>query len=218
VKSERAAAGLRVEALRDFDLAMGGATQVIVGIDEAGRGPLAGPVVAAAVCFDYNREIPEVDDSKKLSETQREKLYAQIVERAIGWGVGVVDHEEIDKINILQATYKAMHAAVQQLTVSWNLLLVDGNRKIPHIAQDLQRDVVKGDAKSAAIAAASIIAKVTRDRMMDGFDARFPGYGFLKHKGYGTKAHCDYIKKYGLTTIHRRSFCSNLVLQTELAL
>jgi ribonuclease HII len=176
----------------------------IAGIDEVGRGPLAGPVVAAAVIFEAGVRIEGVNDSKQLTEKKRESLFPLIYEHAASVGIGVVDHLEIDKINILKATYRAMHLAVEQLGVRPEHLLVDGPRfevvGIPFTA------IVRGDARCFSIAAASIIAKVTRDRFMMEFDARYPQYGFKKHKGYGTKAHLESIKKFGRCPIHRKSF------------
>jgi ribonuclease HII len=176
----------------------------VAGIDEAGRGPLAGPVVAAAVIFEPEFFIPEVNDSKVLNAEEREVLYEQIIGSAKALGVGVVHHGVIDSINILQATYRAMHEAILQLSITPSLLLIDGNR-----FQDIGipfKTLVDGDALSFSIAAASIIAKVTRDRMMVEYDKQFPGYGFAKHKGYGTKEHREAIQRLGLCEIHRRSF------------
>lgn len=185
----------------------------IAGIDEAGRGPLAGPVVAAAVIFEPEKLIIGVNDSKQLSTEERDELYPQIVAEALTYGVGVVDHDVIDKINILQATYRAMHEAVQRLSVSPDHLLIDGNRfqggQIPFTT------IIDGDALSFSIAAASIIAKVTRDRMMVEYENHFPGYGFAKHKGYGTVEHRDAIKRLGLCEIHRRSFTVRPQLELE---
>ena len=182
---------------------------VICGIDEAGRGPLAGPVVAAAVILDVNCPILYVNDSKKLSEKKREELYDEIMEKAVSVGVGIASPETIDEINILQADYVAMREAVSQLTPKPEVFLNDavtipgiGGRQVP---------IIKGDAKSLSIAAASIIAKVTRDRMMREYDKLFPKYDFAKNKGYGTAEHVAALKKFGPTPIHRRSFISNFV-------
>jgi len=176
----------------------------IAGVDEAGRGPLAGPVVAAAVMFNPGICIPLVDDSKKLSERRRQELYHGICREAVAVGVGIVSHEVIDRINILQASLLAMHKAIDQLSVQPAQLLVDGNffrhERIP------VENIVKGDALSHCIAAASIIAKVTRDSLMKEYDLEFPGYGFAKHKGYGTKEHVEAIHRYGPCSIHRKSF------------
>ncbi len=177
---------------------------LVAGVDEAGRGPLAGPVVAAAVIFKPDVCIPFVDDSKKLSEHRRNSLYHAIFQQAIAVGIGTVSHEVIDRINILQASMLAMHKAIEQLKVQPEQLLVDGNffrhENIP------VENVVKGDALSHSIAAASIIAKVTRDELMKEYDRVFPQYGFAKHKGYGTREHVAAIYRYGLSEIHRRSF------------
>lgn len=176
----------------------------VAGVDEAGRGPLAGPVVAAAVVFKPNVCIPFVDDSKKLSEQRREELYHAICREAVAVGVGTVSHEVIDRINILQASMLAMHKAIDQLSVQPAQLLVDGNffrhERIP------VENVVKGDALSHCIAAASIIAKVTRDSLMREYDVEYPHYGFAKHKGYGTREHVAAIHRYGLSAIHRKTF------------
>jgi ribonuclease HII len=176
----------------------------VAGVDEAGRGPLAGPVVAAAVIFPRGFFIPDVNDSKQLTRLQREVLYNQIMSNTVAVGVGKVDNVTIDEVNILNATFKAMHEAVHQLSIPPDHLLVDGNRfadqGIPYTT------IVNGDSLSFSVAAASIIAKVTRDRMMVEFDMKFPGYGFARHKGYGTTEHHRAITKLGLSPIHRRSF------------
>lgn len=176
----------------------------IAGVDEAGRGPLAGPVVAAAVLFEPEHIIEGVNDSKQLSPEEREDLYAKIVVEASCFGVGIVHHDVIDEINILQATFKAMHQAILQLSIAPSLLLIDGNRFLPNGIPF--RTIIDGDALSFSIAAASIIAKVVRDRMMVEYDRQFPGYGFAKHKGYGTKEHREAIHRMGYCAIHRRSF------------
>lgn len=181
---------------------------IIAGIDEAGRGPLAGPVVAGVVVLPKGMLIEGVNDSKKVSEEKREKLYDVIVKEAISWGVGIVDNNNIDEINILNAAKLAMKIAVEQLKPIPEVLLIDAEKiDMPEIAQE---SIIKGDAKSHSIAAASIIAKVTRDRMMKEYDEKYPYYGFAKHKGYGTAEHIQAIKKYGLCEIHRRSFTKNL--------
>jgi ribonuclease HII len=186
----------------------------VAGVDEAGRGPLAGPVVAAAVIFPAEVFIPEVDDSKVLTEDVREVLYIQIMRSALAIGVGVIDHSTIDEINILQATFKAMQAAITQLAVVPDHVLVDGNRfggtAIPFTT------IIDGDALCFSIAAASIVAKVSRDRLMAEYDARFPGYGFAKHKGYATKEHREAIYRLGYCEIHRRSFELKTQLELEL--
>ena len=176
----------------------------LAGIDEAGRGPLAGPVVSAAVILPENIELPGVNDSKKISEKKREILFEDIHDKALSIGVGSADVAEIDKNNILQATYMAMRMAVGNLSVKPEILLVDGNKAdIKHYQQE---SIINGDQKSLSIAAASIIAKVTRDRIMRQYDIVFPDYGFAKHKGYGTKQHIEAIQKSKATPIHRKSF------------
>ncbi len=176
----------------------------VAGIDEAGRGPLAGPVVAAAVIFPPGTMIAGIDDSKKLTPAHRERLFEKIVCSSITHGVAIVDHHEIDRINILQATYQAMRDALCRLQPQAEYILVDGNSfnhdQIPW------RAIVKGDTRSISIAAASIIAKVTRDRMMLQFHEQYPEYGFDKHKGYCTSAHVRAIEVHGYCPIHRRSF------------
>lgn len=180
----------------------------ICGIDEAGRGPLAGPVVAAAVILPKGLEILYVNDSKKLSEAKREVLYEEIMEKAVSVGVGIVGPEKIDEENILRATYEAMRCAIKQLNPQPQILLNDAVT-IPGVDYR-QVPIIKGDAKSISIAAASIIAKVTRDRMMREYDILFPEYGFAKHKGYGSAAHIKAIQTYGLCPIHRRSFLKGM--------
>lgn len=176
----------------------------IAGIDEAGRGPLAGPVVAAAVVLPQVLGIEGIDDSKKLTPKKRADLFPRIQEHAIALGVGIVDAETIDRINILQAALMAMAVAVENLSVKPDHLLIDG--PFP-IASDLpQTPLKKGDSLSISIAAASIVAKVTRDRMMADYDNTYPDYGFSKHKGYPTKAHREAIQQFGCSPIHRRSF------------
>ena len=185
------------------------AYQTICGIDEVGRGPLAGPVVASAVILPKNCDILYINDSKKLSEKKREMLYDEIMEKAVAVGIGIVGPERIDEINILQATYEAMREAISKLSVQPDLLLNDAV-KIPGVTLP-QVSIIKGDAKSASIGAASIIAKVTRDRMMVEYDSIFPEYGFAANKGYGTAIHIAALKELGPTPIHRRSFISNFV-------
>ena len=182
----------------------------IAGIDEAGRGPLAGPVVAGAVILPKDCLIEGVNDSKKLSEKKREKLYDDIIENAVAWGVGIVDHTVIDEINILNATRRAMKLAIENLEVKPDYILIDAEKKvdtngIPYLP------IIKGDALSISIGAASILAKVTRDRIMREYDNIFPMYGFEKHKGYGTKAHVEAIKEYGPCMIHRQSFLTKIL-------
>lgn len=178
--------------------------QLICGVDEAGRGPLAGPVCAAAVILPPHTEIPGLDDSKKLSDKRRRELFPIIQEQAIAYGIAIASEQEIDEINILQATYLAMERALSQLKVKPDLALIDGNR-----AKDFGlpvKTVVKGDSLSANIAAASVLAKVTRDDMMIAQAQQFPGYGFEIHKGYGTKAHYEALRQLGASPIHRRTF------------
>jgi len=182
---------------------------LVCGIDEAGRGPLAGPVVAGAVILPRDSRILYLNDSKKLTEKRRELLYDEIMEKAVAVGIGVVSQERIDEINILQATYEAMRQAVGQLAVQPDLLLNDAVT-IPGISFR-QIPIIKGDAKSISIAAASIIAKVTRDRLMVQYDEVFPGYDFASNKGYGAAAHLEALKKYGPTAIHRHSFIRNFM-------
>jgi ribonuclease HII len=176
----------------------------IAGVDEAGRGPLAGPVVAAAVIFPKEFIVDSVDDSKKCTAKQREELFKLIMEQAISVGVGIVDHEVIDRINILQATILAMWKSIENMNIQPEYTLIDGN-SFKHETLRFQ-NIIGGDAKSFTIAAASIVAKVTRDRLMRELDIRFPQYGFARHKGYGTNQHIEAIRAYGLCEIHRRSF------------
>lgn len=178
--------------------------KLVVGIDEAGRGPLAGPVVAAAVVFPENIFIPGINDSKKLSPLKRAKLFESIHETAVAIGVGACDELVIDEINILQATYRAMKQAIANLAIQPEHVLVDG-RLIPDLNLP-QTAIIRGDAKCFSIAAASIIAKVTRDRMMIEYDRQFPQYGFAQHKGYPTRKHIQAIFKHGFCAIHRTTF------------
>ena len=186
---------------------------IVCGIDEAGRGPLAGPVAAAAVILPRDCRILYLNDSKKLSEKKRELLYDEIREKAVAYGVGIVGPDRIDEVNILQATYEAMRLAIAQLKVKPEILLNDAVT-IP-LVELKQIPIVKGDAKSVSIAAASILAKVTRDRMMMEYDKLFPEYGFGKHKGYGTAAHIQALKEYGACSIHRKSFIKNFVKENQ---
>lgn len=175
------------------------------GIDEAGRGPLAGPVVAAAVIIpDHEEPLAGLADSKQLTAAEREELYVEIVQR-YAYGIGIVPHDVIDQLNILQATFQAMREAVEKLNVTPQLCLVDGNKLIPKLGIK-QKAIVKGDAKIPAISAASIIAKVTRDRMMYTYDMLYPEYKFAEHKGYGTAEHIALLEKLGPSPIHRKSF------------
>ena len=178
--------------------------QVICGVDEAGRGPLAGPVCAAAVILPKHAELPGLTDSKKLTDKKRRELYPLIMEQAVAYGIGFATEQEIDEINILQATFLAMQRALDQLTVKPDLALIDGNRE-----KDFGlpvKTVVKGDSLSANIAAASILAKVTRDNLMVEMAEKYPQYGFEIHKGYGTKAHYAALREYGASPIHRMTF------------
>lgn len=179
--------------------------KIICGIDEAGRGPLAGPVHAAAVVLPIGLEIEGLNDSKKLTEKKREQLFDIICEKAIDYSIGVATEQEIDEINILNATFLAMHRAVEGLKIKPDYALIDGNQypKIPFV---MEETVVKGDAKSMSIAAASILAKVSRDRFMLQKAEEYPQYQFEKHKGYGTKVHYESIKEYGPSPIHRLTF------------
>lgn len=176
----------------------------ICGIDEAGRGPLAGPVYAAAVILPAGCDIPGLNDSKKLTEAKREALFDVICDRAVAFGIGSADEKEIDAVNILQATYLAMRRAVEALSVPCDFAMVDGNRMPPLPVPG--RTIVKGDAQSASIAAASILAKVSRDRLMLQYARQYPAYGFEKHKGYGTKDHYAALEAHGPCPIHRLSF------------
>lgn len=177
----------------------------VAGIDEAGRGPLAGPVIAAAVILPKDTEIPYLNDSKKLTEKRRNELFDIIKEKAVSYCISTVDNIKIDEVNILRATFIAMKQAVSGLKINPELCLVDGNHIIPNLNLK-QEAIISGDAQSAAIAAASILAKVTRDKIMLEYAAKFPEYGFEKHKGYGTKMHMEALKKYGACPIHRQSF------------
>ncbi len=182
----------------------------VAGIDEAGRGPLAGPVCAAAVILPKDAVIDGINDSKKLSEKKREQLFDIICQNAIAYSVEFVYPDVIDDINIKNATALAMHNAVVNLAVSADFILIDGNDNIPYETD--YRYVVKGDAKSQTIAAASILAKVSRDRLMSELDKKYPQYGFAKHKGYGTKMHMQAIQEYGVSDVHRKSFMTDKVL------
>lgn len=183
--------------------------RLIAGVDEAGRGPLAGPVVAACVIPDPDNMPPGADDSKKLSAKKREKLYRDIMDSALSVSVGIVEHGEIDRINILNAAMKAMKLAIDSAEIKPDYIIVDGDHIPPDCGENIQA-IIKGDALSASIACASIIAKVTRDRIMCDMAEEYPGYGFEKHKGYGTAEHIQAIRSLGLCPIHRRSFCTKL--------
>lgn len=183
--------------------------KVICGIDEAGRGPLAGPVFAAAVVLPAGLEIEGLNDSKKLSEKKREQLFGIICEKAVDFGIGSANEKEIDEINILNATFLSMKRAVAALKTKPDYALIDGNRS-PGLDGTSEEPVIKGDAQSMSIAAASILAKVSRDRYMLEMAQIYPQYCFEKHKGYGTKLHYEMIKKYGVSEIHRKTFLKNL--------
>lgn len=199
---------LRTEKMKEYERKYA-SFSYICGIDEVGRGPLAGPVVAGAVILPRDCRILYLNDSKQLSEKKREELYEVIMENAVSTGLGFVSPERIDEINILQATYEAMRQAIGKLEKEPDLLLNDAVT-IPGV-EIRQVPIIKGDAKSVSIAAASIIAKVTRDRLMVQYDEIYPEYGFASNKGYGAAAHLEALKKYGPTPIHRRSFLKNLL-------
>ncbi len=192
-------------ALAEFDhLFHSKGYRILAGVDEAGRGPLAGPVVAASVAFEDRIVVEGVDDSKRLSSSKRERLYDEILKRARAVGIGMVEVSEIDRINILQASLKAMKIAVENLGCMPDLVLIDGIFKVPiHMPQ---QTIKKGDSRSQSIAAASIVAKVTRDRIMDEYHSQYPQYAFDRHKGYGTVHHIEALRKYGCSPIHRKRF------------
>ncbi len=192
-------------ALYDFDLSyLSGADANIAGVDEAGRGPLAGPVVAAAVVLDLRHPIPEVNDSKKLSPAKRERLFTTITNQALAYSTAIVDHKSIDEINILNASKRAMTLALRQLSLSIDMALTDA-LQLNDFSYPIH-PIIKGDSKSASIAAASIIAKVTRDRLMQEYHKTYPLYNFSKHKGYPTKEHLTLLKQLGPSPIHRKTF------------
>lgn len=201
----------RFNEMRNFErVAYSQGCRFIAGVDEAGRGPLAGPVVAAAVILPENVFIEKLNDSKKLSAKQRTRLFDIITEKAVAYGIGIADHKCIDEINILNATKKAMEIAIGKLNPKPDIVLTDAvkldNLKIK------QMSIVRGDSLSISIAAASVIAKVTRDRMIEEMDGLYPQYGFARHKGYGTEEHISAIKKYGICPIHRVSFTKNFMM------
>ena len=198
----------RLEGMREFENKYSD-LGAVAGIDEAGRGPLAGPVVAAAVILPKDIFLPFLNDSKKVTEKRRDVLFDQIKQEAIAYGIGIASNALIDEINILQATYEAMREAISKLNKTPDILLVDAVN-IPDI-NIKQVGIVKGDAKSVNIAAASILAKVTRDRLMLEYDKIYPEYGFASNKGYGTAKHIEALKAYGACDIHRRSFIGNFV-------
>ena len=184
--------------------------KIVCGVDEAGRGPLAGPVCAAAVILGDDTYIEGINDSKKLSEKKREVLYSVITEKALAYSVAFATVEEIEQHNILNATYIAMNRAIDNLKIKPDFALIDGNR-VPHGISVPCKTVVKGDAKSTSIAAASILAKVTRDRLLLEYDKKYPEYNFAKHKGYGTAEHIAAIKEHGICEVHRPSFLKKLI-------
>ena len=201
----------RLKQLKDYEQKLyASGLKYIAGIDEAGRGPLAGPVVVGIAIMKPDSMIEGINDSKKISETKREKLYEKITEEAIDWSVGIVDQREIDEINILNATKKALTIAISNLKVKPDRIIVDAlehidTLRIPYTS------VIKGDAKIYSISAASILAKVTRDRIMKEYDEVYPEYGFAGHKGYGTAKHIQAIKEYGSCPLHRKTFIKNFV-------
>ena len=199
---------LRIEKMKEYEKKYSD-REYICGIDEVGRGPLAGPVVTGAVILPKDCDILYLNDSKQLSEKKREELYEQIMSKAVAVGIGYNSPERIDTINILNATYEAMAEAISKLSVKPDILLNDAV-SIPGVDIE-QVQIIKGDAKSISIAAASIVAKVTRDRLMVEYDKVYPEYGFASNKGYGSAAHIEALKKYGPTPIHRRSFIGNFV-------
>lgn len=201
----------RLRAMKEYEYSfLSKENVVIAGVDEAGRGPLAGPVVAAAAILNVDDDFIYLNDSKKVTPKRRDILYNDIMNRTI-YGIGIVSAEEIDEMNILQATYKAMRMAIDKLSKRPEVLLNDAVI-IPGIDESIhQEKIIKGDAKSVSIAAASILAKVTRDRYMEELGEKYPEYGFEKHKGYGTKAHIEAIKKYGITPEHRKTFLKNII-------
>ena len=197
----------------DFELeriALNEGFKYVCGVDEAGRGPLAGPVCAAAVILPDGIEIEGLNDSKKISEKKREQLFDVIIEKAISYSIAFGTIEEIEQVNILNATFLAMNRAIEGLSQKPDFALIDGNR-VPKDIKIPCKTVIKGDSKSYSVAAASILAKVTRDRLLLEADKEYPQYGFAKHKGYGTKAHYEAIKQYGICELHRPSFLKNVL-------
>lgn len=199
--TDSAAADRWIHERRFWDDGLG----LVAGVDEVGRGPLAGPVVAVAVILDRNFEDPGVHDSKMLTHAERLTLFPSIATQSLSWGVGLVAPAEIDRINILQATFLAMRRALEQLAIFPDAVLVDGKAHIPQLVCP-QRAIVRGDSESISIGAASILAKEIRDRIMEEYDEVFPGYGFARHKGYATPEHHDALDRLGPSPIHRRSF------------
>lgn len=199
-----------INQLKKFDLKfIGNSNRILAGVDEAGRGPLAGPVVAASVIFDKDTNILGVNDSKALKESKRESLYDEITCKSISFGIGIIDNLEIDEINILQASLKAMKIAVNNMNIPPDIILIDGNKSF-FIEKELHT-IVKGDSKSFSIAAASIIAKVARDRIMKNLAKQYPHYLWEKNKGYPTKEHINLVKKYGPSPLHRKTFLKNIL-------
>ena len=192
--------------LFEYDKSLG--VELLGGIDEAGRGPLCGPVVCACCVRPYDKMIDGINDSKKVSETKRELLFDEIKNRALAYSVSIVSPEEIDRINILNATKKGMEECINNISIKPDYILIDAVKLAVSVPT---KSIIKGDATSYCIAAASILAKVTRDRIMRGYDRKYPEYGFARNKGYGTKQHIEAIKKYGLCEIHRRTFVKNFI-------
>jgi len=200
--------------MKDFDNSyLTESIKLIAGVDEAGRGPLAGPVVSASVIFSPGVYIEGVNDSKKLSEKEREELLPQILSKAVSYSVAAISHGKIDEINILQASLLSMKVAVSRLKIQPQLILIDGNKTFKYSVPSIA--IVKGDSKSFLIAAASIIAKVTRDRIMKRLDKHFPDYNWRKNKGYPTKEHIEAVKTYGATPLHRKTFLKNILVYVE---
>ena len=199
-----------INQLKKFDLKfIGNSNRILAGVDEAGRGHLAGPVVAASVLFDKDTNILGVNDSTALKESTRESLYDEITCKSISFGIGIIDNLEIDEINILQASLKAMKIAVNNMNIPPDIILIDGNKSF-FIEKELHT-IVKGDSKSFSIAAASIIAKVARDRIMKNLAKQYPHYLWEKNKGYPTKEHINLVKKYGPSPLHRKTFLKNIL-------
>ncbi|OXT07485.1 ribonuclease HII [Thermoanaerobacterium thermosaccharolyticum] len=206
---------LRIENLTQYERELYKLNyKAIGGVDEVGRGPLAGPVVAGCVVLPKDVFIPDVNDSKKLGEEKRELLSEVIKKNAIAYGIGIIDNEYIDSVNILNSTYEAMRIAISKIDVEIDCLLIDAV-KIPNI-DIMQKPIIKGDMKSISIAAASIIAKVERDNLMKKYDELYPQYGFKKNKGYGTKEHIEAIKKYGPCPIHRKTFLKKIIGESNI--
>lgn len=192
--------------LFEYDKSLG--AELLGGIDEAGRGSLCGPVVCACCVMPYDKMIDGINDSKKVSETKRELLFDEIKNRALAYSVSIVSPEEIDRINILNATKKGMEECINNISIKPDYILIDAVKLAVSVPT---KSIIKGDATSYCIAAASILAKVTRDRIMREYDEKYPEYGFARNKGYGTKQHIEAIKKYGLCEIHRRTFVKNFI-------